>query len=208
MTVRGIDVAWPQGAYNWDQQIGQIQFGMCKVTEGLTGSDPQFAHNWNSMWFMNATHTFPRFGYHFFHASDSPTAQAERFVAAVKAHGLLAGDNLVLDLESTEPNGSNDNVGPAETAAAAKTFLTTVDGLAPDHRVLVYTSPGFADTGACAGLSYWGLWVADYGVTSPAVPAPWSGWIFWQDGDDPIDTDVYNGDEAHLTSFCRMPASR
>ena len=35
--------------------------------------------------------------------------QAERFVATIKPHGLLPGDNLVLDLEATESNGANDN---------------------------------------------------------------------------------------------------
>ncbi len=35
----------------------------------------------------------PRFGYHFFHASDDPVQQAGRFVATVKPDGL-AGANL------------------------------------------------------------------------------------------------------------------
>ena len=41
---------------------------MCKVTEGLTITDPYFANNWNAMWELS--HTMPRFGYHYFHASD------------------------------------------------------------------------------------------------------------------------------------------
>jgi GH25 family lysozyme M1 (1,4-beta-N-acetylmuramidase) len=82
---------------------------MCKVTEGLTITDPYFVNNWNAMWELS--HTMPRFGYHYFHASDDPVKQAERFVATMKPHGLLPGDNLVLDLEATESNGSNDNDG-------------------------------------------------------------------------------------------------
>jgi len=60
---------------------------MCKITEGLTISDPTFVSNWNAMWELNRT--MPRFGYQFFHASDDPVRQAERFVATVKPHGLL-----------------------------------------------------------------------------------------------------------------------
>ena len=203
----GIDVAYPQGPdYDWRQWRGKISFGMCKVTEGLTITDPYLANNWNAMWELSRT--LPRFGYHFFHASDDPVKQAERFVATIKPHGLLPGDNLVLDLEATESNGSNDNEAPATVAGRARTFLHTANGLAPDHRVLVYTDPGFAETGACAGLNPWFLWVADYGVSSPAVPKPWSQWTFWQYGDTPVDTDRFHGTEAELLTFTRMPKTR
>jgi lysozyme len=205
-TVEGIDVAFPQGAYNWEQWRSKIGFGMCKVTEGLTITDPRFVHNWNAMWELNRT--MPRFGYHFFHASDDPVAQAERLVATVKPHGLLPGDNLVLDLEPTSSNGRNDNVAPATVAERARTFLGHVNGLAPEHRVLVYTNPSFAGTGACAGLNPWFLWIADYGVSAPAVPRPWSRWTFWQYTDTPVDTDRFDGTQAELLAFTRMPGSR
>jgi lysozyme len=204
----GIDVAYPQGSYNWSAQKGKISFGMCKVTEGLTVTDPDWVHNWNSMWSMNSSHTFPRFAYHYFHADDDPVKQAEHFVSTVKTHGLLAGDNLVCDLEATTASGSNDGIAPATVAARARQFLEQLDRLASGHRVLVYTSPGFAEAGNCAGMSSWALWIAHYGVSKPSVPKPWSGWQFWQRGDSPIDTDVFNGTEAGLLSWCRMPASR
>ena len=204
---QGIDVAYPQGPdYDWRQWRGKISFGMCKATEGLTITDPYFVNNWNAMWELSST--MPRFAYHFFHASDDPVRQAERFVAAVKPHGLLPGDNLVMDLEATRSDGSNDGVSASVVAERARTFLHTANGLAPNHRVLVYTNPGFADTGACAGLDLWYLWVAHYGVSSPAVPKPWSHWTFWQYTDSPVDTDHFNGTEAQLLSFTRMPKSR
>ena len=204
---QGIDVAYPQGSnYNWRQWRGKISFGMCKATEGLTITDPAFVSNWNAMWELNRL--MPRFAYHFFHASDDPAHQAERFVATVKPHGLLPGDNLVMDLEATDSSGSNDGVAPSVVAERARTFLTTLGGLAPSHRVLVYTNPGFAETGACAGMAWWGLWVADYGVSAPAVPKPWSHWTFWQYTDSPLDEDRFNGTEADLLSYTGMPKSR
>lgn len=204
---QGIDVAYPQGAhYNWKQWKGKISFGMCKVTEGLTITDPDWVNNWNSMWELNKL--MPRFGYHFFHASDDAGQQAERLVSTIKTHGLLPGDNLVLDLEPTESGGTNDGVAPATVAQRAQDFLHRANALAPGHRCLVYTNPSFADTGACAGLNAWSLWIADYGVSSPAVPKPWSKWTFWQNGDSPVDTDRFNGTEAELLSFTHMPKSR
>ncbi len=167
---QGIDVAYPQGPrYNWRQWQGKISFGMCKATEGLTITDSTFVSNWNAMWELNRL--MPRFAYHFFHASDNPVKQAERLVAAVKPHGLLPGDNLVMDLEATNSSGSNDGVSPSVVAERARTFLHTANGLAPNHRVLLYTNPGFAETGACAGLNPWALWVADYGVSSRPCPS-------------------------------------
>ena len=204
----GIDVSYSQGSYHWGAQKGRISFGMCKVTEGLTITDPDWVHNWNSMWDMNSTHTFPRFAYHLFHADDDPVQQADRFHSAVTAHGLLAGDNLVLDLESTKSDDTNADVAAAPVAERGRQFLERLDRLVSGTRVLVYTNPGFAETGACAGMQSWALWVADYGVSKPAVPKPWSGWTFWQKSETPIDQDVFNGTEAELLTWCRMPRSR
>jgi len=208
MTVAGIDVAWPQGDYDWSQHAG-LAFGMCKATEGLTLADPAFEHNWDAMWDLQPDHRVPRFGYHFFHAADDPDGQAEHLVTTVKAHGLLAGDNLAADFEATDPrSGLNDDVAPDVCAARARTFLQTVNRLAPGHRILAYTNPAFARTGACAGLGDWYLWLADYGVTSPVVPEPWDRWTFWQYASSPVDQDVYNGTAEQLLAFTRMPDKR
>jgi len=202
MTEPGIDVSYAQGKFNWTAQHGHVAFGAAKATEGLTVTDPQFAANWDGMWFLNATHTVPRFAYHFFHPDDDPVAQAEHLVATVKPHGLLAGDNFLCDLETS------DGLPAATVAARARTFLAKVNALAPGHRVLVYTNPATAATGACAGLDPWFLWIADYGVSKPVVPRPWSRWTFWQNSGATLDTDRYNGTEAELLAFTRMPKSR
>jgi lysozyme len=202
MTEPGIDVSYAQGKFNWTAQHGKVAFAAAKATDGLTVTDPQFKANWDGMWFLNATHTVPRFAYHYFHPSDDPTAQAERLVAAVKPHGLLAGDNFLLDMEDA------DGLPAATVASRAKTFLNKVNSLAPNHRVLVYTNPAFAKAGNCAGLNSWFLWLASYGVSKPAVPAPWKTWTMWQNSGATLDTDRYNGTEAELLAFTRMPKSR
>jgi lysozyme len=208
MTEPGIDVSYAQGKFNWTAQHGKVAFGAAKATEGLTVTDPQFKANWDGMWFLNGTHTVPRFAYHFFHASDNPEDQAAHLVSTVKAHGLLAGDNLLLDLEATSSDGRNDHIAPATVAARAKACLEAINTLAPNHRVLLYTNPAFAKAGNCAGLEPWFLWLASYGVSKPAVPAPWKTWTFWQNSGATLDTDRYNGTEAQLLAFTRMPKSR
>lgn len=205
----GIDVAWPQGArYNWEQWAGKISFGICKATEGTGLVDVGLENNWDSMWFLRPDRRLPRFAYHFFRAAEDPVEQARFFVATVKQHGLLPGDNLFADFESTGDDGLNDGVHPAVFASRAVTFLRTVNSLAPGHRVLPYMNTSFGEAGNGAGMASWFLWLASYGVQSPAVPSPWTRWTFWQKGDDPIDTDLFNGTEEQLLIFCRMPAKR
>jgi len=207
MTVPGIDVSQWQGAFDWKAQAGKIGFGMCKATEGLDETDPEFANNWNGMWELNRL--MPRFAYHYFHAALDPQDQACRLLAAVKPHGLLPGDNLVIDAEATDDQtGLNDEETPAVAAARAKECLQHINALAPGHRVLVYTNPWFAELGGCEGLDPWYLWLADYGVTEPKVPAPWTHWTFWQSSGTTLDLDRFNGNLDALRAFTRMPDHR
>jgi GH25 family lysozyme M1 (1,4-beta-N-acetylmuramidase) len=61
-----------------------------------------------------------------------------------------------------------------------KTFLGDVKALGKTP--IIYTSPSFwhkctADTTAFGGNP---LWLADYGVTNPPLPASWNNYTFWQ----------------------------
>lgn len=206
--VQGIDVSSYQGKYNWAQWKDRIGFAAAKATEGDAETDPDFGSNWDSMWWLQAGHRLPRFAYSYFHASLNPVVQAAHLIATVRGHGLLAGDNFVADFEATGDDGLNDGVPPHVFAGRAVTFLRKINELAPGHRVLAYMDPAFAAAGHSAGMEPWHLWVADYGVGMPAVPKPWSRWDFWQKSDSPVDFDVFNGDEAQLLAFCRMPAKR
>lgn len=204
--IRGIDVSRWQGDFDWHTQPG-LSFGMAKATE-FDFEDAEFKHNWDAMWWYQADHRMPRFAYCFFHASLDPVRQAEFLVSTVKQRGLLPGDNFVLDLEETRKDGTNDGLAPAVVADRAVTFLHTVNEMAPGHRILPYSYPAFIKAGNCAGMAAWFLWIAEYGVSRPEVPAPWSRWTFWQNSATTIDTDVYNGDLASLLAFTRMPDKR
>lgn len=205
--VQGIDVSQWQGSFDWSARAGKIGFAMAKATEGDAVTDPEFAANWDGMWALDRQ--MPRFAYSYFHASLDPVAQAAHLVATVAGRGLLAGDNFVLDVEATdETSGLNDGRPPEVTAAAAAACLREVNRLAPGHRVLVYTNPGFAEAGNCEGLGAWYLWVANYGVSSPRVPAPWDRWTFWQWSGDPLDLDRFSGSAESLRALTRMPDRR
>lgn len=204
---RGIDISRWQGKFPWHNHPG-LSFGMAKATEGLDVTDPEFGNNWDGMWNYRPDHRLPRFAYHYFRAAAHPEDQARFFVQTVKQHGLVQGDNFVFDNEATREDGSNDGMHPSEVARRGVIFLHHVNALAPGHRVLNYSNTAYIKAGNCAGMSAWHLWVADYGVLHPEVADPWVGWTFWQDGDQPIDTDEFNGTEDQLRAFTRMPDKR
>jgi MYXO-CTERM domain-containing protein len=72
---------------------------------------------------------------------------------------------------------------------------------------LLYTSPAFLSN--FGGLGAYPLWVANYGVSCPDVPAAWKTYTFWQSsgsGSFPpitgaVDLDTFNGTHAELTAF-------
>ena len=201
--VQGIDISqWQGAAFDWSAWRGKIGFAMAKAVEGDNFTDPDFGTNWGSMWALQPDHRLPRFAYSFFHPSQDPIVQAAHLVATVRGHGLLPGDNFVCDLEV------NDGLPPAMVARRAAAFCHEVNSLAPGHRVLVYTSPSFAEAGNCAGLNAWRLWLADYGVPAPTAPAPWDRATLWQYTDSPVDGDRFMGPEDELLAFTRMPDKR
>lgn len=198
----GIDVSDNNGDFNWHSWNGHIDFAMVKVTEGPTPDypngliDTQFERNWAGSKAIG----IHRFGYHFFRPDHDPAAQARLFVDTMRTHGLDLIDNFMLDFETHNPD-----MTIAENGFAAWTFLREVNRLEPQHHIVVYTFPAFADEGYCYMLHHWGLFIANWGVPEPAIPPPWNKWQFWQyapgHGTSP-DLDRFNGSEHELEKYC------
>lgn len=209
---RGFDISENNGEFDFGAHPG-MDFGFFKATEvGSRGThfDSQFARN------MQASAEqygkgFVRHAYGFAHPGEAVQPQVEALVSVAKDHGLEAGDHLMMDLEVT------DGLSAAEVGRFGVAFCHLANKLAPGHRCIDYTFVSFAQEGNCAGQWPWRLFIANWDVKSPTVPAPWSehglSWKYWQfaagsaDGKVP-DLDVFNGDRAQLLDFCRMPASR
>src|ERR1019366_5880374 len=75
---------------------------------------------------------------------------------------------------------------------------------------MIYTATGY--WGPDVGSTAFGsdpLWVANWGVTCPALPTGWSNWVVWQYSDTgsvngisgAVDLDEFNGTLAQLQSF-------
>jgi len=198
-TIKGIDVYHGDNggaAIDWSAvKTAGIDFAFAKATESTNFTDPMFSTNWSGMQSAGIV----RGAYHFFHADVDPVMQANYFLSVVGT--VSPGDLLVLDLETT--NGQTQ----ATIASNAATFLSTVEtatGVTP----FLYTSPLFLSD--FTALAAYPLWVANYGVSCPDVPAAWTTYTFWQSTGrgslsptitGALDLDTFNGTLAELQAL-------
>ena len=105
---------------------------------------------------------------------------------AYQSSGLMLP--VVLDIEPdpyVATEGTNANACYGQTTQGLVSwisdFLTEMHTLS-NKTPIIYTDPSFWSTctGNSTAFSSYPLWVANYGVTSPTVPAGWSTPTFWQ----------------------------
>jgi lysozyme len=204
-TVSGLDVSDFDPGTNWPVvQAGGNVFTFIKATEGATFVNGDFASDW-----MAAKNSgLIRSAYHFFHPSIDPTRQANSFLATV---GRLASDDLpaMFDWEIS------GNESAAIQKSRALLWLAQVES-ATGKTPIIYTNPSFWKTlGDTSDFARYPLFIANYEVSCPNIPAPWTTWAFWQyrlgplDGvqADTVDLDVFNGSIDQLQGFSRRNLS-
>jgi lysozyme len=197
-TVHGMDVSHYDGTIDWPTaKAAGIDFAFVKATESTSYVDPTFGTNWSGMKAAGVV----RGAYHFFRANADPIAQANHVVQTVGP--LEEGDlPIVLDLETA------DGQSGSAIADAATKFLDAVTATT-GHAAIVYASPGFVNgtVGNPSAFAKYTLWVANWGVSCPNVPAPWTTWSFWQHTDhgtvngvpaSAVDLNTFNGTLAQL----------
>ena len=197
-TLEGIDVSEFQGAINWGAVKGSGRaFAIARVSDGTGHLDPEFAANWSGI--KNAG--MIRGVYQFFRGSEDGVAQANLLLSNI---GTLAADDLppVADVEVSDGVSGSTLVA---NLAAWTARIQAATGRTP----MIYSAPGFWN-----GLPSTGqfgndvLWVANWQVTCPDTPTPWTKWDFWQYADNgtvpgisgAVDLDKFNGTAAQLGS--------
>jgi GH25 family lysozyme M1 (1,4-beta-N-acetylmuramidase) len=207
--LEGLDVSRWQNTINWAQvKAAGKQFVVMKATEGTGYVDPMYSTNRAGAMGVG----IPMAAYHF--ASPDTSAneavlEADHYVAVA---GLTAGNLLpALDLEQT------GGLTPALLQVWVRKWLDEVTaklGIRP----MIYVSPNFwtskmANNTSIAAAGYTSLWIANWGVTSPTVPAGnWNGngYTFWQYTDcghvagittGCVDLDRYNGSDLTAVTY-------
>lgn len=141
-----------------------------KATEGSTYTDP---------YFLPRSEYRTLIPYHFLRGTSDGYQQGEHFCRVISAAGIPVRTPVVIDVEVTDGLG-------------ARRLVYTTDRFRDrciQHgytNVVIYTSPGFVShqlgNPAASWAEKYKLWVAHWGVKTPAVPRGWAnkGWWLWQ----------------------------
>ena len=177
-TPEGIDVSAFQGTIAWHSVAASgISFAYIRAADGDGTGDQQFATNWHG---ATAAGVTPG-AYLFFEPSESPVAQANVLVSQLRSVGFSRGDLMpVIDVETMD--GEPQSV----VVANLKTVVDTVSA-AIGSLPAIYASPSWWNGNInSSAFTLDPLWVANWFVPSPEVPANnWggTGWQVWQFSD-------------------------
>lgn len=168
----GLDLSGHSGSVDWRAIVeAGHSFAFIKATEGVDLEDPDFDLHWPAMKEAGIV----RGAYHFFVTEDDPEAQARFFIEHVT---LEPGDLApVVDVELIGHNS------PPGLPGRLKKWLALVEahyGVKP----IIYTTAEFWDEHFTDEFGDHPLWVAEYDVEEPRLPAGWKQWHLWQWKDD------------------------
>lgn len=202
--IYGIDISRYQGdeISLMDKSKDSLSFVICRASEGVTYSDPNFQTNWK----ITKEKGYIRGAYHFYSSVDNPEQQAEHFLS-------LLSDLEVTDLppiidfeESSIAKGSNKE----QVIEDLWKFIFLVEEKS-GRKPIIYTDVNIGNSYLTASrFANYTLWIANYtSAESPTIPGAWKGmeWVLWQKSDnytfDNIqnDFDVFNGNIADLKKF-------
>jgi GH25 family lysozyme M1 (1,4-beta-N-acetylmuramidase) len=175
--VNGGDISWYQGRIDPTFLARYWKFVFMNVSDGLT-VDPRFVEYATGFKGFDVR----RMGYHYWLVSRPVEAQVEVFWNAAKDHidGVFA-----LDFESTF-----NEARPPKRLEVKRAFdhLEAISG----YIGTFYSRRSYIkhmmdmDPGDWSFLAKYPLWLAEWYVEKPIVPAPWDKITFWQKGEFPI----------------------
>lgn len=188
-------------------RVGGAAFIFVKATEGTDYVNPRFASD-----FRRARRLMVRGAYHYARPSGvtfpqiaaDATAEADFFIQAT---GTMEGMGILPPVLDLEDAGA---LNPTQLSRWAHTWLRRVKELT-GRTPMVYTNGHFwrLRLRNSKGFRSYGLWLASYGVTAPAVPGRWKRYTFWQYTDRGnlagaglrLDLSVFNGSRAQLQAL-------
>lgn len=218
----GIDVSHYKKQIDWEKvKRSGVLFAFIKATEADHFVDSRFDYNWT----RSRRAGIIRGAYHFFRPVVDPVAQANHFLKVVG--DILHETDLppVLDVEAYPKFVAQEfkQISKEERLQRIEAWLKTVEqvvGRPPIIYTEFYTWHDYMDNSA--RFARHPLWIANYRVDQPRVPAgDWggNGWMFWQttergvvpgirDGAPCVDLDLYRGSLADLQDWLGIESER
>ncbi len=172
-SVEGIDVSEYQGEVNYTQVKAEgIEAVYIKASEGFDYVDPYYKTN-----HTNAKNAGLKVSFYHYLTATNPTdakEQASHFVNTIET--LEVDFKLALDYETFS------TTSVAEISEIAVSFMSEVESLSGIECVL-YTNASSASSRFNESVSAYGLWIADWGVSSPSTDNVWGSYEAWQFSD-------------------------
>lgn len=218
----GIDVSHYKKLIDW-KQVGQsgVQYAIIKATEADNFVDPRFDYNWS----RTRKQGIIRGAYHFFRPLVDPVRQANHFIKIAGRTMHCTDLPPVLDIESYPDFVAREwkQISLDERLRRIQIWLQTVEA-ATGRVPMIYTEYySWRDyIGNTEKFTRHPLWIANYRVESPKVPANnWGGqgWTFWQttekgvvpgirDAAPCVDLDVFRGSYQDLQAWLKIDGPR
>jgi GH25 family lysozyme M1 (1,4-beta-N-acetylmuramidase) len=168
-TLEGLDVSSYQGTVSWPSvRSAGKDFIFIRVAHGLA-ADTKFPANWTQA----KSAGLIRGAYQYLVPSQSVSQQADMMVQAM---ATLQSDDLppVVDVEEV------GSTSPAQLAAMVQQWVDAVKA-GTGRTPIVYSGSYFWDDYVqSTAFNTQPLWIPNYGVTCPRLPAAWSNWAFHQ----------------------------
>lgn len=167
----------------------EIEFFICKATEGRNFKDERFPYNC-----VSALEKGKLIGaYHYARPDlgNSWEAEAANFADAVEP--FLGNCMLALDWEGKSLN-YNDKW--------ALNWCQTVFAITGVKPLVYVQQSALAKMSSFKGKDF-GLWVAKWSTVPPVVKN-WDFWAMWQFGSTPFDMNVFNGSREQFAMYCHQ----
>lgn len=203
-SVYGIDISKYQGdeVDSMSKNKDSLKFIICKATEGITYTDPDFNNNWK----MISEKGYLKGAYHFYRSNDDAKPQADNFLNAI-ANIKNTDIPPIVDFEEGSIDSSQSKTDIKTTLLDFLGIIEKQTGRKPIIYTNMNTSNTYLDS---SDFSNYPLWVANYtDEVKPDLPNAWKdkGWSFWQKSDNYTvngttnDFDIFNGNLNDLRVF-------
>lgn len=190
----GVDISsWQSpGAVNYNQ----YDFVIIKASEGKNSKDPGLDRHLSGLFGTSDPTPQKDKCYGFYHYArpdlgNTPEQEAKSFLSYIG--GQVGNCIMALDWE-----GDSLKYSP-EWAKGWLDYVYKQTGIKP----LLYIQASQAKLSKYSTIAKadYGLWVAHWGVTTPAY-SNWANWAIWQYRGSPLDLDYFNGTKEQWWKYC------
>ena len=203
MMLQGCDVSHYDGEPDFAAYYDSGgKFVWQKATQGVGGRDPTLGRNVKS---GRAAGLYVGV-YHVWVPGDDIDCQAHNFFGALSDAGVDRVGMLVpaLDIEQELAEQTSPDILVADMLGLIA-FVERVTGRGCVIYACRSTIEQIGQAANGDALGAYPLWIAEYGVEQPTIPAVWSEWAFWQTAETGLaqggfvnDLDVFAGEVADI----------